>query len=203
MARSRQRSNAWIRSPRPINAWLKCWSPNWAWTWPSSPVPGTSPVERGSARVHHESMEKRHAGTTRRGDRRLRATLIQAALAGSRTRHGAFAARNRRILRHRLIRRRSSRGRMRCSHRSMRWLIRRRKLNADYLRPPTHGTRHASSHPSPWAPGLPGAAATRGLSVWVIRASSEEPDPGLSRRRASWKCARSRGSPHGSVYSSR
>jgi len=50
---------------------------------------------------HHESAGKRHAGTTRRGNRWLRATLIQAALAAARTRHSAFGARYRRVLRHR------------------------------------------------------------------------------------------------------
>ncbi len=50
---------------------------------------------------HHESAGKRHAGTTRRGDRWLRTTLIQAALAAARTRRSAFGARYRRVLRHR------------------------------------------------------------------------------------------------------
>jgi transposase len=50
---------------------------------------------------NNESAGKHKSGKTRRGNRWLRAALVEAALAAIRTPHSAFAARYRRIMRHR------------------------------------------------------------------------------------------------------
>lgn len=50
---------------------------------------------------NNESAGKHRSGKTRKGNRWLRTALIEAALAATRTKHGAFAARYRRLVRHR------------------------------------------------------------------------------------------------------
>jgi transposase len=65
---------------------------------------------------NNESAGKHRSGKTRKGNRWLRGALIHAVLAGgTRATKGAFAARYRRVMRHRGIRRRSSPWPMPCS----------------------------------------------------------------------------------------
>lgn len=68
-----------------------------------SPFPSDRHVSSwtGICPGHHESAGKRQSGTPRKGNRWLRATLTEAALAAIRVKDSRLAARYRRVMRHR------------------------------------------------------------------------------------------------------
>jgi Transposase IS116/IS110/IS902 family len=64
-------------------------------------APATSRAGPPSVRETHESAGKHKSGKTRKGNRRLRTALIEAAAGASRVKNSALQARFRRVLRHR------------------------------------------------------------------------------------------------------
>jgi len=94
----------------------------------------------------------------------LRATLIQAALAATRTWHGAFAARYRRLLRHRGLKKAVG---------AVAHALLVTAYHVSAYQRPTGNSARTTAHPQ--APRLPRHAGTRGLSgCWVIGAFSAE-----------------------------